>query len=65
LDGIVAPAHRGSGLGQGVMDAVMAHPDVAAVRHVELQCKPELAEFYRRWDFHNVEGIVYARRVGA
>ena len=65
FDVIVAPDQRGTGLGQVVMDAVMAHPEVAAVRHVELQCKPELAEFYQRWDFHPVEGIVYARRVGA
>ena len=63
FDVIVAPAHRGAGLGQVVMDAVMAHPAVAAVRHVELQCKPELADFYQRWDFQSVEGIVYARRV--
>ena len=61
-DVIVAPDQRGTGLGQYVMDAVMAHPQVAAVRHVELQCKPELDEFYRRWGFAPVEGILYMRR---
>ncbi|MBZ0231279.1 MAG: GNAT family N-acetyltransferase [Deltaproteobacteria bacterium] len=62
FDVIVAPEERGTGLGQYVMDAVMAHPEVAQVRHVELQCKPELDEFYRRWGFAPVEGIRYLRR---
>lgn len=62
FDVIVAPDQRGTGLGQYVMDAVMAHPEVASVRHVELQCKPELDEFYRRWGFAPVEGILYMRR---
>jgi GNAT superfamily N-acetyltransferase len=65
FDVIVAPDLRGSGLGKVVMDAVMEHPQVAAVRHVELQCKPELAGFYEEWGFQTVEGIVYARRVSA
>ena len=64
FDVIVAPDQRGTGLGQHVMDAVMAHPAVASVRHVELQCKPELDEFYRRWGFAPVEGILYMRRSG-
>mgnify|MGYP000858922224 CR=1 FL=1 len=64
FDVIVAPDQRGTGLGQYVMDAVMAHPAVAAVRHVELQCKPELDDFYRRWGFAPVEGILYLRRSG-
>jgi GNAT superfamily N-acetyltransferase len=64
FDVIVAPDQRGTGLGQYVMDAVMAHPAVASVRHVELQCKPELDEFYRRWGFAPVEGILYMRRSG-
>lgn len=64
FDVIVAPDQRGTGLGQYVMDAVMAHPQVASVRHVELQCKPELEEFYGRWGFAPVEGILYMRRSG-
>ena len=62
FDVIVAPDQRGTGLGQYVMDAVMAHEALASVRHVELQCKPELDEFYRRWGFAPVEGILYMRR---
>jgi ribosomal protein S18 acetylase RimI-like enzyme len=62
FDVIVAPDQRGTGLGQYIMDAVMAHPQVESVRHVELQCKPELDEFYRRWHFAPVEGILYMRR---
>ncbi|AEV85349.1 putative N-acetyltransferase [Actinoplanes sp. SE50] len=51
LDVIVAPEHRGTGVGALVMDAVLRHPAVAAARSVELVCQPELLPFYRRWGF--------------
>jgi hypothetical protein len=31
------------------MDAIVAHPRVAAVASVELVCQPDLVDFYRRW----------------
>ncbi len=61
-DVIVAPAHRGTGMGQRLLDAVMEHPRIEACRHVELQCKPDLVDFYARWEFAEVTGIVYMRR---
>ncbi|MFE9203376.1 GNAT family N-acetyltransferase [Micromonospora sp. NPDC007230] len=51
LDVIVAPGSRGSGLGAMLMDAVVGHPRLAAVRSIELVCQPELMPFYRRWGF--------------
>ena len=48
--------------GQRLLDAVMAHPAIERCRHVELQCKPDLVDFYARWGFAEVTGIVYMRR---
>ena len=51
LDVIVASGARGSGLGAMLMDGVVGHPRLAAVRSIELVCQPELMPFYRRWGF--------------
>lgn len=51
LDVIVTPGSRGSGLGAMLVDAVIGHPRLAAVRSIELVCQPELMPFYRRWGF--------------
>jgi GNAT superfamily N-acetyltransferase len=51
LDVIVAPGFRGSGLGAMLLEAIVGHPRLAAVRSVELVCQPDLMPFYRRWGF--------------
>ncbi len=51
LDVIVAPAHRGTGLGRKLMAGILNHPRLRRVRHFELYCLPELLPFYRRWGF--------------
>jgi GNAT superfamily N-acetyltransferase len=51
LDVIVPPDARGSGLGATLMDAVVGHPRLAAVRSIELVCQPDLVPFHRRWGF--------------
>jgi GNAT superfamily N-acetyltransferase len=51
LDVIVAPGSRGSGLGAMLLEAIVGHPRLAAVRSVELVCQPNLVPFYRRWGF--------------
>jgi hypothetical protein len=33
------------------MDALLEHPSLKTVRHLELYCLPELIPFYRRWGF--------------
>lgn len=56
FDVIVAPDCRGLGLGAALMDAVLGHPELRDVRHVELYCLPELMPFYRRWGFSEEVG---------
>ncbi len=51
LDVIVAPAHRGTGLGRMLMEGILGHPRLRRVRHLELYCLPELLPFYRQWGF--------------
>jgi predicted GNAT family N-acyltransferase len=56
LDVIVDESRRGSGLGGALLDAVVNHPELAAVRSLELVCQPELIPFYRRWGFTDQVG---------
>jgi predicted GNAT family N-acyltransferase len=51
LDVIVRADQRGTGLGARLMDAMLHHPRLAEVQHVELYCRPELVPFYERWGF--------------
>ena len=51
LDVIVAPARRGQGLGERLMDELLAIPEVRHAASIELVCQPELIPFYERWGF--------------
>jgi len=51
VDVIVAPDARGRGLGGMLVDAIVGHPCLAAVRSIELVCQPALMTFYHRWGF--------------
>lgn len=65
FDVIVAAEHRGRQAGRAIVDAILRHPDLAAVRHWELYCLPEMVPFYRRWGFSaDVGGVVLLRRQG-
>lgn len=66
FDVIVADGWRGKGLGARLLDLVLAHPDLAGVRHFELYCRPELEGFYERFGFRpDVGGVRLMRRAGA
>jgi GNAT superfamily N-acetyltransferase len=51
FDVIVARPHRKAGVGRALMDAIMNHPKLRGVPHIELYCLPELVPFYQRWGF--------------
>ena len=63
FDVIVAPDHRGSGLGQRLMRELLAHPIVRDVELIELYCRPELVAYYVRLGFATPDsGVVLMRR---
>ncbi len=62
-DMIVAPDRRGQGLGRVLMDAITAHPDLAAIDSFELHCLPQLEPFYAKWGFaRNLSGTNTLRK---
>lgn len=76
---IVASDRRGEGLGERLMDAVLAHPDLGSVDGLSLLCRAGLVPFYESVGFEQYEGgvelpgggteelvrMVYARDDGA
>jgi predicted N-acetyltransferase YhbS len=63
FDVIVAPAHRGAGLGKALADAICGHPSLAGVQNIELYCLEELVPFYEQWGFsRETGGMVLMRR---
>lgn len=50
-DVMVRPDLRGSGVGATLVDAVLAHPELGDVVTWELDCVPDMDDFYARWGF--------------
>jgi GNAT superfamily N-acetyltransferase len=64
FDVIVAAGARGRGLGTRLLDLVVAHEALRDVRHIELYCLPELADFYVPLGFSaDVGNIRLMRRI--
>lgn len=63
FDVIVAAEHRGNGLGQQLLTMIRQHPRLQRVRHFELYCLPELAEFYRQSGFSEQLGGIGLMRL--
>jgi GNAT superfamily N-acetyltransferase len=51
LDVIVAPEHRGAGLGRLLLESICAEPALQSVASIELVCQPEHVQLYRKWGF--------------
>ncbi len=51
FDVIVAEKSRNAGLGRILMDSLMERPELRGIAHIELYCKPGVAEFYQKWGF--------------
>lgn len=66
FDVIVAPDHRGSGLGDRLVSLITGHEKLREVKSFELYCLPELVPFYERHGFSDDVGNVrLMRRVSA
>jgi GNAT superfamily N-acetyltransferase len=63
LDVIVDREYRNRGLGKMLFDAVVSHPRLQGVQHVELYCRPELVPFYERWGFTDALGSLRFMRL--
>ena len=62
LDVIVHPDHRSAGLGSFLMALIIARPVLSRVRHLELYCLPEHADFYQRHGFTSELGELHLMR---
>jgi len=51
LDVIVAPEHRGHGLGRLLVERICSEPELQNVASIELVCQPEHIPFYEQWGF--------------
>lgn len=51
FDVVVAPEHRQVGLGRRLLDAIMCHPALLFVEHIELYCLPDMIPFYKKEGF--------------
>jgi predicted GNAT family N-acyltransferase len=56
LDVIVAPEHRGHGLGRLLVERICSEPTLQNVASIELVCQPELMPFYEKWGFSDRVG---------
>ncbi|WP_051358128.1 GNAT family N-acetyltransferase [Rubidibacter lacunae] len=54
-DVIVAKSCRGSGLGRRLVEAIVSCPQLQSVERIQLDCRPELVEFYAKWGFHETQ----------
>ncbi|WP_286883861.1 GNAT family N-acetyltransferase [Aneurinibacillus sp. UBA3580] len=62
FDVIANPTHRGKGIGEALMDAIINHPSLKNVNHFELYCRPEMIPFYQRWGFTSELGELHFMR---
>jgi ribosomal protein S18 acetylase RimI-like enzyme len=53
-DVVVGVPYRRRGLGTTLVDALCAHPDLAGVEQVVLECRRDLVGFYERLGFESV-----------
>lgn len=51
LDVIVAPEHRGDGLGRLLVESICSEPVLHNVASIELVCQPEHVPLYEKWGF--------------
>ena len=63
FDVIITRSHRGVGLGRMLIEAVLNHPELQEVQHIELYCNEDMQEFYQQFGFRNLRGEVEFMRL--
>jgi len=62
FDVIVEESHRETGLGRRLLEAIVNHPRLSRVNHLELYCRPTLEPFYRKFGFtKELEDLTFMR----
>ena len=65
FDVIVESSLRGSGLGAALIDRIVRHDLLKAVRHFELYCRADMVPFYRKWGFSDwLDDLRFMRLIG-
>nr|WP_232792907.1 GNAT family N-acetyltransferase [Caulobacter hibisci] len=61
-DVIIAADHRGSGLGQAIVEKIFNHPLLSTVKSFELYCPERLIPFYEKLDFKRGTSVIMSRK---
>jgi len=60
-DVMVTKAYQGLGVGRQLMEAVVAHPRLQQVEHIDLSCLPEMMPFYSKFGFQPITEVQFMR----
>lgn len=64
FDVIVNPEYRGAGIGKLLINAILGHPRILPVLHVELYCRQDMVPYYQQCGFtKELDDINLMRRV--
>ena len=62
FDVIVAKEHRGEGLSDKLLNAILNHSKLINIETIELYCLPEMKPLYAKYGFKEVDGLSFLRR---
>lgn len=63
FDVIVDEKYRGKRIGVMLLNAIVSHPKIMQVKHLELYCKDEMIPFYEKWGFtEKLSNLIFMRR---
>ena len=62
FDVIVAKEHRGKGLSDKLISAILNHNKLKNIETIELYCLPEMKLLYAKYGFKEVDGLCFLRR---
>jgi len=62
FDVIVDKAHRGKGLSDKLLSAIINHSKLQNIETIELYCLPEMKPLYAKYGFKEVDGLSFLRR---